>query len=78
MPVRFKFRSSVGFDSIEIGDRPFISIGDLRNQIVMKKKLKTCQGFNLVISDSETGAGNSLSDYNCIGSRSVYWISIQS
>ncbi|KMZ69353.1 hypothetical protein ZOSMA_216G00230 [Zostera marina] len=71
MPVRFKFRSSVGFDSIEIGDRPFISIGDLRNQIVMKKKLKTCQGFNLVISDSETGAEYMCDDYLLSNGSSV-------
>jgi len=71
MSVRFKFRSSVGFDSIEIGERPFISVGDLRTQIVKKKNLRTCQGFNLVISDSETGAEYMYDDYLLSNGSSV-------
>ncbi|KAF8401070.1 hypothetical protein HHK36_014373 [Tetracentron sinense] len=55
MAVRFKFRSSVHFDSVDIEGRPSISVRDLRSKIVAHKNLKICQDFDLVISDSHTG-----------------------
>ncbi|XP_042498642.1 E3 ubiquitin ligase PQT3-like isoform X2 [Macadamia integrifolia] len=55
MAVRFKFRSSVDFDSIHIGGRPSISVRDLRSKILQQKNLKICQDFDLVISDADTG-----------------------
>uniref|UniRef100_A0A1D1Z3E3 E3 ubiquitin-protein ligase RBBP6 n=2 Tax=Anthurium amnicola TaxID=1678845 RepID=A0A1D1Z3E3_9ARAE len=55
MPVRFKFRSSVGFDSVDLGGRPSISVRDLRARIVQQKNLQICADFRLVISDSGTG-----------------------
>ncbi|PIA27692.1 hypothetical protein AQUCO_07600100v1 [Aquilegia coerulea] len=55
MTIRFKFRSSVNFDSIDINGRPSISVRDLRSKIVEQKNLKICHDFDLVISDSVTG-----------------------
>ncbi|KAJ4950290.1 hypothetical protein NE237_027122 [Protea cynaroides] len=55
MAVRFKFRSSVDFDSIDIAGRPSISVRDLRSKILQQKNLKICQDFDIVISDAETG-----------------------
>ncbi|XP_043721756.1 E3 ubiquitin ligase PQT3-like isoform X2 [Telopea speciosissima] len=55
MAVRFKFRSSVDFDSIDIDGRPSISVRDLRSKILQQKNLKICQNFDLVISDAKTG-----------------------
>ncbi|KAJ8442814.1 hypothetical protein Cgig2_016280 [Carnegiea gigantea] len=55
MAVRFKFRSSSTFDSIDIGNQPFISIRDLKSEIVKKKHLNLSQDFDLVFSDSLSG-----------------------
>ncbi|KAL5728625.1 RING-type E3 ubiquitin transferase [Ranunculus cassubicifolius] len=55
MTIRFKFRSSVNFDSIDINGRPSISVRDLRSKIVEQKNLKICHDFDLVISDAITG-----------------------
>ncbi|XP_058108561.1 uncharacterized protein LOC131251692 [Magnolia sinica] len=55
MPVRFKFRSSVDYDSVEIDGHRSISVRDLRIKIVQHKNLKICDDFDLVISDAETG-----------------------
>ncbi|XXG81707.1 hypothetical protein AAC387_Pa09g2281 [Persea americana] len=56
MTVRFKFRSSVDFDSIDINGRSSISVRDLRVKIVQHKNLKICDDFDLVISDADTSA----------------------
>ncbi|KAM7510750.1 hypothetical protein LguiB_009625 [Lonicera macranthoides] len=57
MSVRFKFRSSVNFDSIDIGEgRSSISIKDLRYKILRQKNNNNiCQDFDLVFSDALTG-----------------------
>lgn len=55
MAVRFKFRSSPTFDSIDIGGQSFISIRDLKSEIVKKKHLNLSQDVDLVISDSLSG-----------------------
>lgn len=57
MTVRFKFRSSVDFDSIDINGRSSISVRDLRVKIVQQKNLKICDDFDLVISDADTSTG---------------------
>lgn len=55
MAVRFKFRSSADFDSVDIEGRPSISIRDLKSKIVRHKNLDICQDFHLVFSDALTG-----------------------
>ncbi|XP_020586072.1 E3 ubiquitin ligase PQT3-like isoform X2 [Phalaenopsis equestris] len=55
MAVHFKFRSSVAFDSIDLGGRPSISVRDLRAKIADLKKLRTCADFDLVLADADTG-----------------------
>ncbi|KAJ0031130.1 hypothetical protein Pint_13697 [Pistacia integerrima] len=55
MSIRYKFRSSVNFDSVDIGGRPSISVRDLKSKIVLSKKLNICQDFDLVFSDAQTG-----------------------
>ncbi|KAK8959744.1 hypothetical protein KSP40_PGU006522 [Platanthera guangdongensis] len=55
MAVRFKFRSSVAFDSIDLDGRLSISVSDLRSKIADRKKLHVCGDFDLVLSDADTG-----------------------
>ncbi|KAK6273809.1 hypothetical protein POUND7_010892 [Theobroma cacao] len=55
MSVRFKFRSSPYYDSVDIGDRPSISVCDLKSRIVQNKKLNLCQDFDLLFSDPISG-----------------------
>lgn len=60
MSIRFKFRSSVNFDTIEIdGGKPYISVGELRSKILCQKKLSgIChKDFDLVFLDDLTGQG---------------------
>lgn len=57
MAIQFKFRSSVNFDTVDIGGRPSISIGDLKSKIIRLKNLDTCQNFDLVFSDARNGQG---------------------
>ena len=64
MSIRFKFRSAVGFDAVDIGERPAISVGELKSKIIAQKNLNLCQGFDLVFSDHLTGQGMHL--YMCI------------
>ncbi|XP_074286853.1 uncharacterized protein LOC141612051 [Silene latifolia] len=55
MAVRFKFRSSPNFDTIDIGQQPSISIRDLKSKIVLKNHLNLSHGFDLVFCDSISG-----------------------
>lgn len=55
MAIRFKFRSSVNFDSIDIEGRPSISVRDLRSKIVQHKNLHISQDLDLIFSDFVTG-----------------------
>ncbi|KAF5802603.1 putative transcription factor interactor and regulator CCHC(Zn) family [Helianthus annuus] len=58
MSIRFKFRSSVNFDSIEIdGGKPYISVFDLRSKILQQKKINAVchKDFDLVFLDHVTG-----------------------
>ncbi|KAK3023350.1 hypothetical protein RJ639_042748 [Escallonia herrerae] len=47
MSIRFKFRSSVSFDSVDIDGRASISVRDLRSKIVRHKNLNISQDFDL-------------------------------
>ncbi|KAI3694663.1 hypothetical protein L1987_77631 [Smallanthus sonchifolius] len=58
MSIRFKFRSSVNFDTIKIDDgKPYISVGELRSKILCQKKINgVChKDFDLVFFDELTG-----------------------
>ncbi|KAI7731974.1 hypothetical protein M8C21_004264 [Ambrosia artemisiifolia] len=58
MSIRFKFRSSVNFDTIEIdGGNPSISVSQLRSKILQQNNLKgVChKDFDLVFFDHLTG-----------------------
>ncbi|KAH6826300.1 hypothetical protein C2S53_012261 [Perilla frutescens var. hirtella] len=56
MSIRFKFRSSVNFDTVEIGNRASISVAELRSEILRGKvSQQQQQGFDLVFSDAVTG-----------------------
>lgn len=57
MSIRFKFRSSVNFDTVDIEGRSSISIAELRSMIIRQKKLNLCQDFDLVFSDAVSGQG---------------------
>ncbi|KAK9741584.1 hypothetical protein RND81_03G115200 [Saponaria officinalis] len=51
MEIRFKFRSSPNFDTVDIGDQSSISIRDLKSKIVLKKHLNLCHDFDLTFFD---------------------------
>lgn len=56
MSVRFKFRSAVNYDVVEIGEkRETISIRELKERIVEQKKLNICHDFDLLVSDAVSG-----------------------
>ncbi|XVE53849.1 hypothetical protein DITRI_Ditri03aG0034800 [Diplodiscus trichospermus] len=55
MSVRFKFRSSPNYDSVDIGGQTSISVRDLKSRIVQSKKLNLCQDFDLLFSDPISG-----------------------
>ncbi|KAL1552309.1 RING-type E3 ubiquitin transferase [Salvia divinorum] len=55
MSIRFKFRSSVNFDTVEIGSRGSISVAELRAKIMRGKVSQQQQGFDLVFSDAASG-----------------------
>ncbi|CAH9106360.1 unnamed protein product [Cuscuta epithymum] len=55
MSIRFKFRSSAIFDSVDLEGRQSISVRELRLKIIRNKNLNICQDFDLVFSDSVTG-----------------------
>lgn len=57
MSIRFKFRSSVNFDAVEIGNRESITVGELRSRILHGKVSQQQQGFDLVFSDAVSGLG---------------------
>ncbi|KAL8501860.1 hypothetical protein ACS0TY_021103 [Phlomoides rotata] len=54
MSIQYKFRSSVNFDTVEIGNRASISIGELRSRI-LRGASQQQQGFDLVFSDAVSG-----------------------
>jgi len=56
MAVRFKFRSSANFDSVDIGG-PSVSVRDLKSKIIRHKNLDICQDLDLLFSDALTGQG---------------------
>ncbi|GER51652.1 RING/U-box superfamily protein [Striga asiatica] len=56
MSIRFKFRSSVNYDALEIGERASIGVGELRARILKGKTAQQQQqGFDLVFSDADSG-----------------------
>lgn len=77
MAVRFKFRSSLNFDTVDIEGRSSISVRDLKSKIIRQKNLNICQDFDLVFSDSLTGQGQLSFFYYCysFSSTSVEYFS---
>ncbi|XP_077240973.1 uncharacterized protein LOC143881645 [Tasmannia lanceolata] len=71
MTVRFKFRSSVDFDSIDIDGRSSISVRDLRAKIIEQKNLKVLQDFELVISDAGSGRAYEDEDFQIPDGSSI-------
>ncbi|KAJ7966364.1 E3 ubiquitin-protein ligase RBBP6 [Quillaja saponaria] len=76
MTVRFKFRSSVNFDSVDIEGRSSISVRDLKANILRQKNLNICQNFDLVLSDAVTGLeyndwNSQIPDGSCVIIRRV-------
>ncbi|KAJ4830838.1 hypothetical protein Tsubulata_028527 [Turnera subulata] len=55
MAIRFKFRSSPHFDSVDIQGRPSISVSDLKSMILRHGNLRVCEDFDLVFSDAASG-----------------------
>ncbi|XP_051151354.1 E3 ubiquitin ligase PARAQUAT TOLERANCE 3-like [Andrographis paniculata] len=55
MSIQFKFRSSVNFETLDIENRPSISVGELRARILRGKFSQQQQGFDLVFSDALSG-----------------------
>ncbi|XP_049377964.1 E3 ubiquitin ligase PQT3-like isoform X2 [Solanum stenotomum] len=55
MSIRFKFRSCLNFDSVDIDGRTSISLGELMLKIARLKKLNIGQDFDLVFSDALSG-----------------------
>ncbi|XP_057799675.1 E3 ubiquitin ligase PQT3-like isoform X3 [Salvia miltiorrhiza] len=60
MSIRFRFRSSMNFDTMEIGSRDSISVTELRSRIMRGKDSQQQQGFDLVFSDAVSGL-----EYKC-------------
>ncbi|OMO67009.1 Zinc finger, RING-type [Corchorus capsularis] len=71
MSVRFKFRSSPNYDSVDIGGLPWISVRDLKSRIVKSKKLNLCQDFDLLFSDSISGQEYVNEDFQILCGSSV-------
>nr|XP_017227817.1 PREDICTED: uncharacterized protein LOC108203396 isoform X1 [Daucus carota subsp. sativus] len=71
MSIRFKFRSAVSFDAVDIGERPAISVGELKSKIIAQKNLNLCQGFDLVFSDHLTGQEYGDENYQIPSNSSV-------
>ncbi|XP_042001171.1 E3 ubiquitin ligase PQT3-like isoform X2 [Salvia splendens] len=57
MSIRFKFRSSLNFETVEIGSRNSIPVAELRAKIMRGKVSQQQQGFDLVFSDADSGLG---------------------
>ncbi|XP_073131862.1 E3 ubiquitin ligase PARAQUAT TOLERANCE 3-like [Henckelia pumila] len=53
MSILYRFRSAVSFESMEVGDRASISVGELRAKILRGKVSQ--QGFDLFFSDAVSG-----------------------
>lgn len=71
MLIRFKFRSAVNFDVVDIGDRSSISVGELKSKIISHKNLKLCHDFDLVFSDHLTGLEYKDENYQIQSNSSV-------
>ncbi|KAL8107356.1 uncharacterized protein LOC141671482 [Apium graveolens] len=71
MWIRFKFRSAVSFDVVDIGDRPAISFGELKSKIMAYKNIKSCGEFDLVFSDHLSGKEYNDENYQIPSNSSV-------
>lgn len=56
--IKFKFRSSLNFDSVDIGDRASISVGELKSEIQRHMKLSISSDSCLLLSDAVSGQGH--------------------
>ncbi|KAK9142204.1 hypothetical protein Syun_011604 [Stephania yunnanensis] len=64
MSIRFKFRSSLAFDSVDIGPSASISVRDLKSKIAYHKKLSNnFHDFDLVIADAASGEEYGAEDF---------------
>nr|XP_043622923.1 E3 ubiquitin ligase PQT3-like [Erigeron canadensis] len=71
MSIRFKFRSSVNFDSIEIDDnKSYISVAQLRSKILSHNKLNN-KDFDLLFLDHLTGQEYNDDEYKIPSGSSV-------
>jgi E3 ubiquitin-protein ligase RBBP6 len=64
MAIRFKFRSAVEFDSVQIEGNG-IRISALKERILQQKNLGKGPNLDLVITNAETGEGMP-SDISCL------------
>ncbi|KAK1372617.1 E3 ubiquitin ligase PARAQUAT TOLERANCE 3-like [Heracleum sosnowskyi] len=71
MHMRFKFRSAVNFDVVDIGDRPSISVVELKSKIISLKNLNSSHDFDLVFSDSLTAQEYKDENYQIPSNSSV-------
>ncbi|KAK1367953.1 hypothetical protein POM88_034045 [Heracleum sosnowskyi] len=71
MFIRFKFRSAVSFDVVDIGDRTAISVGELKSKVIAQKNLKLCDAFDLVFSDHLSGQEYNDENYQIPSNSSV-------
>ncbi|PWA78820.1 DWNN domain-containing protein [Artemisia annua] len=57
MSIRFKFKSVIEFETLDIGRKPYISIGEVRSRIMNVKKLDNVfrKDSDLVLYDAVTG-----------------------
>ncbi|XP_076940645.1 uncharacterized protein LOC143609908 [Bidens hawaiensis] len=74
MSIRYKFRSSVKFDSIEISDgKPYITVGDLRSKILLRQNQNNNnhKDFHLVFFDHLTAQEFNDDDFKIPSGSSV-------
>ncbi|KAL8088544.1 hypothetical protein AgCh_038360 [Apium graveolens] len=68
----------VNFDTVDIEDRPSISVLELKLKIISVKKLNSCHDFDLVFSDFVTGQEYEDETYQIISNSSVVFRRVSS
>lgn len=61
----------MSFDVVDIGDRPAISVGELKSKIIAHKNIKLCHDFDLVFSDHISGQEYNDENYQIPSNSSV-------